>query len=429
MSKYLFDTGSGEWRSEASFDTSTFRDVEIVQQVNEILDANLDPLFVINIGGSIYNKAVISDGIIYFGCMDKKLYALSVKGELAWTFETGGVIVSFPCLLGGLIIFGSYDHNLYALDKKTGRLVWKFPAKDKIFSGPCTDGSRIFFGSRDGNFYCLSAEGRLLWRYGAGGPIETHPLVNKGVVYFGSTDQNLYALRADTGAFLWKFRAKAAIRHGFALWDDVVFFNGLERMVYGVNAQGRQVFSFTMNDYNSNSLFALDGVLYVPSRDKHLYAVRTDGKLLWKFMASSSVESPVASGDVVLAGSCDQNLYALDKATGRVLWKFPTGGIVASTPVVHEGVVFVGGWDCNFYALDLKSGKLIWKFRTSIGTQSGFDMDAIRPQKHFEVVWRPEAGEKELKKDEARMSDYALHEDIYATGMSRNYIKGKKGYV
>ena len=42
--------------------------------------------------------AIDSDGNIYFGSWDKKLYALSPDGTFLWSFTTGGIIRSSPTI-------------------------------------------------------------------------------------------------------------------------------------------------------------------------------------------------------------------------------------------------------------------------------------------------------------------------------------------
>ena len=429
MRKYILDLRSREWKADASFDTSSFMNIELQQIADEILESRLDPLFAITVGGSIYNTPLVHEGIVYFGCCDQKFYALSTSGGLLWSFETQGVIVSSPCMVGNLLVFGCYDYNLYALERKTGRLSWKFPTGDKIYSDPCTDGSLIFFCSKDGNAYCVNARGELVWKFRTGGMIESHPLLYKGTLYFGSNDRNFYAVEPGTGKLLWKFLAKSGVRLGPVAWKGVIYFVTFDREVCGVTDKGKQVFSFMMNDFSSGSLAAGNDLIYIPSRDRNMYAVRPDGSLAWKFGTGHAVEKAFVNRNLVLFGGEDHNLYAVEAATGKLTWKFTGNGFMPSTPVTVDGVVYMGGWDCNMYALDFSTGKLIWKFRTSIGTQSGFDMEAIRPEKHFEVVWLPENESSEQKEEEKNLGDYGESENLYATGMSKDYVKSKKGYI
>jgi eukaryotic-like serine/threonine-protein kinase len=55
-------------------------------------------------------------------------------------------------------------------------------------------------------------------------------------------------------------------------------------------------------------------------------------------------------------GSCDKNLYALDKDSGTKLWSFLTGGWVTTDPVVTGGVVYSGSLDDKLYAINVTNG-------------------------------------------------------------------------
>lgn len=133
-----------------------------------------------------------------------------------------------------------------------------------------------------------------------------------------------------------------------------------------------------------------DGVAYVGSDDKQLYAVDlATGKEKWKFATGGPVRStPAVAAGLVYAGSYDGVFYAVDAATGKERWKFampgekkfeakglhgclPRAQIMAdfwdlylSSPAVVDGVVYVGCGDGNCYALDAATGQLRWKFET-----------------------------------------------------------------
>jgi outer membrane protein assembly factor BamB len=228
---------------------------------------------------------------------------------------------------------------------------------------------------------------------------------------------------------LWKFQAKAALRHGFVEMDDVIYFSGMERTVYGVDMHGKQVFAFQMGDMNSASLSRGDGMLFIPSRDRNMYAVRPDGSVIWKFRTGHAVEHSYLDKSVLYFGAEDFTLYTLKAASGSLLWKFKTASYMPSTPIAREGVVYMGCWDCNMYALDSSSGRVLWKFRTSMGSQSSFEMDAMRPQKHFEVVWAAEEEGTEKENEDKKLAEYGIGENLYASDVSKDYIKGKRSYV
>jgi eukaryotic-like serine/threonine-protein kinase len=63
------------------------------------------------------SPAIGSDGIVYIGSWDQKLYALNgATGAKKWEFKTGNIIYSSPAIgSDGTIYFGSYDKKVYAI--------------------------------------------------------------------------------------------------------------------------------------------------------------------------------------------------------------------------------------------------------------------------------------------------------------------------
>ena len=63
------------------------------------------------------SPAIGSDGTVYVGSWDKKLYAINGKSEVKlWEFETGGFVSSSPAIgSDGTVYIGSYDNKLYAI--------------------------------------------------------------------------------------------------------------------------------------------------------------------------------------------------------------------------------------------------------------------------------------------------------------------------
>ena len=63
------------------------------------------------------SPAIGSDGTVYVGSMDKKLYAINGKsGVKLWEFETEGYVGSSPAIgSDGTVYVGSNDKKLYAI--------------------------------------------------------------------------------------------------------------------------------------------------------------------------------------------------------------------------------------------------------------------------------------------------------------------------
>ena len=91
----------------------------------------------------------------------------------------------------------------------------------------------------------------------------------------------------------------------------------------------------------------LDGdTLYVGGYDSVLYALALDGRDKWvEPLSDAIVGGPAVADGVVVVGTSDGSLYALDAEDGSQRWRFTTGDKVWSTPALSEGVAYFGSLD------------------------------------------------------------------------------------
>jgi hypothetical protein len=115
-------------------------------------------------GGNVKSSPAIgSDGTVYVGSRDKKLYALSGKsGVKLWEFETGSLAYSFPAIgSGGTVYVGSVDNKLYAINGKSGVKLWEFETGGNVESSPAigSDGT-VYVGSHDFKLYAIRTDSK-----------------------------------------------------------------------------------------------------------------------------------------------------------------------------------------------------------------------------------------------------------------------------
>ena len=116
-----------------------------------------------------------------------------------------------------------------------------------------------------------------------------------------------------------------------------------------------------------SSLFVRDGVVYVGSRDLHIYAIdAATGTMLWRHKTGAEIRAaPTVADGIVFVGSDDGNLYALDAETGTTLWTYESSGLVRVSPVVADGMVYIGlinrGSPASVIALNATDGDLAWR--------------------------------------------------------------------
>jgi alcohol dehydrogenase (cytochrome c) len=91
-------------------------------------------------------------------------------------------------------------------------------------------------------------------------------------------------------------------------------------------------------NYKPGTFFAGGGEASIPNTER-TGAIRalevSTGKLRWEFPLHTASWSGVLStaGGLVVSGSDDGNVFALDAASGKALWNFQTGGPVVSNPI------------------------------------------------------------------------------------------------
>ncbi len=57
----------------------------------------------------------MTNGVVYIGSHDHKLYALdAITGAILWSYSMGDGIDSSPAVVNGVVYIGSYDGKVYA---------------------------------------------------------------------------------------------------------------------------------------------------------------------------------------------------------------------------------------------------------------------------------------------------------------------------
>ncbi len=187
------------------------------------------------------SPAVSNDGTVYFGCRDRKCYAVGSDGKKIWEFKTGAWVDSSPALGGdGTVFIGSWDKNFYAIGHD-GAQKWQFKTAGPVVSSAAIGADeKIYFGSHDGRFYALSPDGHLAWQYVAGGPIVASPAIDKdGTFYFTSLDGFFYALNPG-GDLKWRLRTGGITGSSPVIGQDETIYVGVNKRLLAISREGKQ---------------------------------------------------------------------------------------------------------------------------------------------------------------------------------------------
>ncbi|MBC7503465.1 PQQ-binding-like beta-propeller repeat protein [Candidatus Gracilibacteria bacterium] len=288
---------------------------------------------------------------------------------------------SAPLLNGKNIYIGIDDGNFLCIDKETSTIVWSF----KVLFG--SDGKRIlssaaiykdyvFFGAYDGIFYCLDKHtGKIKWTYIDADWIGSSPCINhqQGIVYIGlefglwRKKGGIVALNIKTGKFIWKnYDTMGECTHASPAYNhkhSIVVCGNNDHCMRAYNAKdGTLLWQYQTNgEIKYGAIFddTRDLVIF-GSMDGGLYALNmSDGSLYHRFNARYGFyNNPVQSGAVIYAGSLDKVIYAYDLDTLETVWKYETSGRIFATPMIEAESLFIGSNDGRLYELDTISGRV-----------------------------------------------------------------------
>lgn len=236
--------------------------------------------------GSIAGSVAVSQGTVYFGSSDGKLYALAASNGLEqWTYSTGNKIWDTPAVVGNRVYFGSFDRNLYALNAADGSLVWKFETEGAITADPLVVNGTVYVGSFDKHLYAVeAATGKAKWSFQADGWFWSAPTLSGNTLIAGNLDGKVYALDAATGNLLWKYETKGAVRPSPAVSGDTVVVASEDKNLYYLKAStGAFIRATPIGVPILSSLTIQKGLVYVYTGQGLLIAFNAEnGTRVWE---------------------------------------------------------------------------------------------------------------------------------------------------
>ena len=227
------------------------------------------------------------------------------------------------------------------------------------WSGTAASDGVVYVGTRQGEIWALHAnekgdlrgEDQLKWRFVPEGDLRVGevfgmPAVGKELVYVGDTARD-----GESGK-LWALRKERESTSELLREDQAG--EWVRPLVQG--AMGPVV--------GGPALAEAEGLVLVGSHDHNLYALEAEtGKNGWTFPTGDAVwSSPTVEDGVVYFGSMDRHVYSLSLEDGGEIWRYKTGGSVVAKPLLLDGMVIVGSFDKKLYALNSQTGDPLWSF-------------------------------------------------------------------
>jgi outer membrane protein assembly factor BamB len=409
------------------FGTADFGDFDVdLQEIEVKKIKKFDRIWNIGAGGSINQRVLVHEGVVYFGAMDYNIYAVDANTlEELWRFRTGGIIMeSSPVIDGNTLYIGSFDGYMYSLDL-SGRLVWRFKTSGKIISCAVVEGDYLYFCGQDAYVYCLDKRtGELAWKFRTGDEIAGTVAISGSRLFVGSFDGYFYCLDTETGKEIWRFKTGAEVYCIGPPYvkDGIVYFGSFDNYMYALRTEdGKEVWRIRLGQYGiAVGPVPYRDMLLQESRDGIVFAVDYEGRVKWRFRTGLTAGLPLVDGDTIYVSSEDSQIYCLD-GSGKLLWKRKTGGPAWWMPAVHGDRLFIGSWDCKLYVLDKRNGEIISAFNTSSSQQAhlpdfkeGFRAEVKHGAKIEDAI-SEERYRSKKKTESVSLSDYHVSSEYSTT--------------
>jgi outer membrane protein assembly factor BamB len=276
-------------------------------------------------GDLVYVGGYVQDGNIPRG----KVYAYNFgRDEPRWVYPregfldgpvVGGLVVS-----QGAVYFGGSDGKVYALDAVDGHKIGEFKTGDKIWSTPAVEENTVYIGSFDKKLHILDAATLkpARWKeFEAEGAIAATPLVYEGTIYFGSFDRYLYAVDAIDGSLRWKFMAESWFWARPVVYNNTIYAPALDNKVYIFNAEtGDKIAEFDLESPISSSPVLIQDKVIIASEAGKIYSLDTaNNQIRMLGDLEEKVYAPLSAseGNVYVHTEKD-GLYAVEVETGAV---------------------------------------------------------------------------------------------------------------
>ncbi len=288
-----------------------------------------------------------------------------------------------PVEAGEVLLVQSERGRLDALEfTASGALVerWHYPISDDeveldaIYATPLVEGGIVYLAGYSGDVVALSlATGRPLPEWGAPVRIDGHivatPVLDGERLYVATDLGRVSALDASDGR-LSDIVLESAGDH--PIWGDPVLAGGtlyvadIDRTVHAVGVSSGEARWTQPMGGGLPAPLALDReVLLAGSLDSRLYALDAGagGSELWSFQGDGWFWSrPLVAGDSIYAPTSRGTVYAIDRFSGVERWSFASeGSQIRTAPALVDGVLVVVDKQGAAVGLNPSSGAVLWR--------------------------------------------------------------------
>ena len=298
----------------------------------------------------------------------RTMLALSIKdGKKLWEAEmpTHGyntpkdILIIDDLIWNGHILGELHSGEFFGRDVKTGEVVKTVKLKDKYswFHQRCyrSRGTKNFLmPSHTGIEYISPKEGYVSINHWVRGACLSGNIPANGLTYATPHPCGCYMSTLLKGLNALA-PASAQRKNTDNLSDDERFFKGSEYSLIQNKPENKEEKAWPVyRQNNQRSGFNANS------------EISKDVSVKWELDLTGKLSSITAAENKVFVSQVDKHtINALDAQTGKRIWEFTAGGRVDTPPTIWNGIVLFGSADGYIYALNSTNGKLAWRFRAA----------------------------------------------------------------
>jgi outer membrane protein assembly factor BamB len=221
--------------------------------------------------------------------------------------------------------------------------IWTTALEGEIWASPAVGEGRLYLGTTRGVFHAIEVEtGRIRWRWTGPNPLYGTARVIADHVCFIDSEQRLISLRRADGALAWMARIHDEALAGAPLKANETY------------------------NHRTATPVLVDGLLVVGSSDGGIYALDVaTGAVRWREAAGvRTFAAPgldPASGDLLFAG-IDGTFLSFNPRTRRETGRLRLPGPLSSTPIATGDILLLGCRDYSLYGVRRADSSVAWRF-------------------------------------------------------------------
>ncbi|MFW5696481.1 MAG: PQQ-binding-like beta-propeller repeat protein [Phototrophicaceae bacterium] len=151
----------------------------------------------------VWSEPVVADDLVVFTSIDQYMYAVDAfSGAERWRLDLGGAVASAPLLVEDRLFIGSFARKLFEVSL-TGQILNEYETENWVWSTPVLFEGLLYVTDMQGFVYALDPENGLaeVWKTDTGDDsgIRPRPLVTEQYVVVGTRAGQVIWLDRQTG--------------------------------------------------------------------------------------------------------------------------------------------------------------------------------------------------------------------------------------